>query len=150
MFKYIFLIFCLLGAAWQLLNTRAARIKAANAAAATARAVAPAGKPGAAPGFVRMPAPKNAPSDKVLVISPPDCPKEAALRTETLLAELRAAGIPCVSAAQAAFAVPTQAEADSVNAFMAGPLPLVFIGDLGRANPSAADVIAEYKRAVPK
>ncbi len=152
MFKYIFLIFCLLGAAWQLLNTRAARLKAANAASAMAEAKAAvsANKPGASPGFVFMPAPKTAAPGLVLVIVPPDAPKEAALRAETLLAELRAVGIPGTSAGQAAFSVPTQAEAGSVNAFMSGPLPLVFIGDMACANPAPAEVIAEYRRTHPK
>ena len=154
MLKYLF-IFCLLGAAWQFLNTRNARIKAANAAAAAAAAVeakaaAATAKPVGSASFVPMPAPKNAAPDRVLVIVPPDCPREATLRAEAILAELRAASIPCQSAGQATFAVPTQFEADAVNTFMAGPLPLVFIGNMACANPAPADVVAEYRRTTPK
>lgn len=105
--------------------------------------------PGFSPdtGFVTMPPPRSAKSGTVMVVTPPNCSSEVSRRASRLLDQLLAAGIPCQFTDSVNFTVVASkpAEVQRLKNFLSGPSPLVFLQGTACSNPSAQQVIAEYK-----
>lgn len=86
---------------------------------------------------------KNA---KVTIMSPPNCPSHEAMRARELEDALRSAGIPCVLQQEIGFSFTSPDDVARVNKYMAGVAnPLVLVRGWARGNPSAEQVIAQYR-----
>ena len=87
----------------------------------------------------------------VLVFAPINCTREAAQRARALAQELTQLGIPNVqtsSYAAASFEPTPEALASyqRLHKVMTGEIPIALVNGMGKANPSVADVAAEYAR----
>jgi len=102
-------------------------------------------------GFVQVFMPDDAPENTVLVFAAANCPKEDAQRARRLLDELRTAGVPArLQSSYRLTSVPSEPDTErrlqQLNAVMRGTIPAVLIGGMGKANPTADEVISEYRR----
>lgn len=102
-------------------------------------------------GFVAMAMPGNAKRNVVQIYAPLNCPSEAAQRADALAQELTRRGIPNERGSHFSLNVdnPTAAQRaalDRTVAVLNGEIPAVFINGMGKANPSAEEVLAEYQR----
>lgn len=102
-------------------------------------------------GFLPVPMPPNAAPGTVLVFAPINCTREAAQRARALAQELTQLGIPNVqtsSYAAASFEPTPEALASyqRLHKVMTGEIPIALVNGMGKANPSVADVAAEYAR----
>jgi hypothetical protein len=101
-------------------------------------------------GFVPVEMPGGASRNAVLVLAPRNCPSEQAQRTEALVQALAARGIPVTRSASMSFDVanPTPEQVAgikrAVEVFKRGA-PAVFVNGMAMSNPSADQVIAEYR-----
>lgn len=99
-------------------------------------------------GFVPLQPPSNAPTGKVLVVAPLNCPSAEAQRADALVQGLASDGIPCEKIADASFSFdhkPRPAEAERLDSIMKGRLPIVFVNGRARNDPELADIEAEYR-----
>jgi hypothetical protein len=81
------------------------------------------------------------------VFAPENCPSEAAQRARQLGGTLSAQNIPYRETSSANFSAPSsQEEAARVMAVMNGPVPIVYVDTRARANPTAEEAVAEYRR----
>ena len=101
-------------------------------------------------GFVSIVTPEGARSDTVVIFAPLNCPSDAAQRADALSEELTRSGIRNVrsSSFQVNISDPTsedKANLERTAAVMNGPIPLVIVRGRAKANPSPADVIAEFR-----
>ncbi|HMB56774.1 MAG TPA: hypothetical protein VKM35_06155 [Arenimonas sp.] len=95
-------------------------------------------------GFAAMTMPDGMSARGVIIFSPKDCPSDAAQRAEALAQSLRSAGIEFSRSDEANFGdLPDADTAARIEAVMNGPVPVVFVNGKAKANPSAAEVIAE-------
>ncbi|TAK76624.1 MAG: hypothetical protein EPO12_16235 [Aquabacterium sp.] len=113
------------------------------------RAVADAGT--SATGFVPTAMPTVAKRNVVLILAPIDCPSDAAQRADALASELTRRGIPNERGASFSLSLndpnaEERAAADRAVAVLNGTIPAVFINGMGKANPSADEVAAEFTR----
>jgi hypothetical protein len=104
-------------------------------------------------GFIPVLMPDGARPDAVMIFAPENCPSDAAQRAEDLDQELKRAGIPTIRSASFRLTVdnPTseqRAAVERATAVVNGAIPAVFINGMGKANPSADEVIAEYHRTM--
>lgn len=99
--------------------------------------------------FVAIPRPANAPEGKVLLIGPENCPKEAGRRIDALERAIHAAGIPCVRLTNVSMAPSSNSEAKRVDKVMTGELPVVFVGNYAKNNPSLEEVKARLRSKTP-
>lgn len=102
-------------------------------------------------GFLPVPMPPNTEPGTVLVFAPLNCPREAAQRARALSQELTQLGIRNVQTSHypAMSFEPnpeTLASFKRLNKVMTGEIPIALINGMGKANPSVADVVAEYAR----
>jgi len=102
-------------------------------------------------GFVPVIMPDGAAPNTVIVFAPLNCPKESAQRAEALAQRLVREGIPMQRSAsysvQIADVTAEQRSAmQRTDTVMRGEIPVVLVNGMGKANPSAEDVIAEYRR----
>jgi len=102
-------------------------------------------------GFLPVPMPDGTPAGTVLVFAPLNCPREGAQRARALAEHLTDLGIPVVKtdhyAAQAFEPNPeTEAAFKRLNIVMTGEIPIVLVNGMGKANPSAEEVAAEFRR----
>lgn len=99
-------------------------------------------------GFVAVPAPVGIDPAQVLVIAPENCSSDAARRADDLAAELSGQHIPVsrVHAVNFELAGSDRATGERLLSIMNGELPIVFVGDWAKANPTLAEVLAEYRR----
>ncbi|TDU32444.1 hypothetical protein DFR24_1841 [Panacagrimonas perspica] len=105
-------------------------------------------------GFLPVPMPDGTPANTVLVFAPLNCPREGAQRAKALAQSLADRGIPVVKtdhyAAQAFEPNPeTEAAFKRLNVVMTGEIPIVLVNGMGKANPSADEVGAEFRRTHP-
>lgn len=89
--------------------------------------------------------------DTVYIMTPKNCPSEAAQRATRLAKQLGERGIPNVRRDhfRAAVTDPTDREMkllDHTTAIIDGEIPAVFVNDMGSVNPSAQEVISEFER----
>lgn len=98
-------------------------------------------------GFVPLPAPAGVDPKRVILFAPEYCTSEAARRTDDLARGLADRGIPCARSQTANFEFidPDPAVVKSVDVVMNGDVPIVFVGGRAKANPTLAEVIAEYE-----
>lgn len=103
-------------------------------------------------GFVDAVMPQGAPSNTVIILAPVNCPSDAARRADNLADQLKRMDIPAVRRAEYSVhfidASPEQ-EAGMQRAVevLKGDIPAVFINGRAKANPTADDVVAEFRRS---
>ncbi len=102
-------------------------------------------------GFLPVPMPDGAARNTVLVFAPLNCPREGAQRANALTEKLTSLGIPNVKTDHYGSQVfePTpeiEASFKRLNVLMKGEIPIVMINGMGKANPSAEEVVAEFRR----
>ena len=98
-------------------------------------------------GFVPLPAPFTAPTDRLLILAPPHCPSQEGRRADELVRQLNQDGIPCTRSGDVSIASgrePTDDETKRLNAIMMGTMPIVFINGRARNNPSLNEIKSEY------
>lgn len=107
-------------------------------------------KPVTPNGFVAALMPDGAPPNTVVILAPQNCPSDAAQRALQLAQDLSAAGIPNVVSSSYSVDIedPTDEEQEGMEravTVMNGTIPAVFVNGFAKANPTAAQVIAEYR-----
>ena len=104
------------------------------------------GTPGGNHGFVQIPAPDGQAGSGIVIFAPRNCPSDAAQRAEALARHLSAEGVPYKRSESAEFgSLSSQDEATKVMSVMNGPIPVVFVNGKAKANPTPAEVVAEYR-----
>lgn len=106
---------------------------------------------GSAAGFMTTAMPSVARHNVVLILAPVDCPSEAAQRADALASELTRRGIPNERSSSFSLSMDNpsaeqRAAIDRAVAVLNGEIPAVFINGMGKSNPSADDVAAEFQR----
>lgn len=97
-------------------------------------------------GFVALPPMAGESTDAVMVVAAENCPHEDAQRADGLAQALSEQGIPVVRTHNVSFnQISSNAEAGRITAIMNGRLPIVFVRDRAKSNPTLEEVIAEYK-----
>lgn len=98
-------------------------------------------------GFVALPAPSGTSPERVLIIAAENCTADAARRADDLAHELSKQKIPVTRSHNVnfEFSKPDAARMQRLNTVMNGELPIVFVGDRVKNNPTLAEVIAEYR-----
>ncbi len=102
-------------------------------------------------GFISVIMPDGAAANSVVILAPLNCPSDAAQRADALSARLTELGIPNVrsSSFSANIAAPTDEQSAAMKrsiSILNGDIPAVFLRGMGKANPTAAEVAAEYRR----
>ena len=122
------------------------RQKLADGAPAGGAAAASAKDPGLSPAGFFLLNRDDAKNSRVTIMAPPNCPSEDAARARSLQASLQSAGIPCEMKQEIGFEFHDPDDVARVNKYMANVAnPLVLVRGWGKGNPSAADVIAQYR-----
>lgn len=102
-------------------------------------------------GFVRVAMPGNVPHNTILILTPENCPLEAAQQSEALAQQLSQAGVAVMRSSSFNLSIDNPTEADRQNVqrttevFNAGP-PAVFLNGMGKSKPTADEVLAEFRR----
>lgn len=101
-------------------------------------------------GFVAVVMPDGSAPDTVIILAPLNCPSDAARRADGLARELARHHIPYTRTASFSAVIddPTpqqQAELQRAATVLDGPIPAVFINGMAKANPTAEEVLAEYR-----
>uniref|UniRef100_B8HUZ4 Uncharacterized protein n=1 Tax=Cyanothece sp. (strain PCC 7425 / ATCC 29141) TaxID=395961 RepID=B8HUZ4_CYAP4 len=100
-------------------------------------------------GFMPIVAPDNAEAGKVLVIGP-TCNSPNGQRTKVLMQQLAQAGIPYNQTTNINFTNPALAnpqEVERLNQVMGGQAPIVILNGRGKANPTIAEVVSEFRQS---
>lgn len=102
-------------------------------------------------GFVSTAMPSAARTNVVLILAPVNCPSEAAQRADALASELTRRGIPnqrgdSFSLSMNDPSAEERAAGERAVAVLNGEIPAVFINGMGKANPTADEVAAEFSR----
>jgi hypothetical protein len=102
-------------------------------------------------GFIPTTMPTEARPGTVLILAPMNCSRAAGKRADALADELDRMGIPAKRSDHFSVNVtaPTdeeQANLERLNTVVNGEIPAVFINGMGRSNPTADEVAAEYRR----
>lgn len=102
-------------------------------------------------GFIPVLMPDGAKPNTVFIFAPENCPSEAAQRADALASTLTQHGIPNVRSSS--FSLHIENPSDEIRetlrrgkAVMEGEVPAVLINGMGKSNPSADEVISEYRR----
>lgn len=122
------------GYQWWSRHQAAAQVEAALAATSPA-------------GFVALPMPTGVTASEVVVFAPANCPSDAAQRADRLEQALAAKGIPVRRSQNASFDFesPDPQTVVVLERVMNGTIPIVFVRGKGKANPTADEVLAEYR-----
>ena len=97
--------------------------------------------------FIELPLPDGVSARGVVIFAPENCPSEAAQRARRLASVLSAQNIPYRETSSANYsALSSQEEVSRVTAVMNGPIPIVYVDGRAKANPTAEEVVAEYRR----
>lgn len=97
--------------------------------------------------FVELPMPDGVSARGVVIFAPENCPSEAAQRARQLAGTLSAQNIPYRETSSANYSgLSSQEEVARVTAVMNGPIPIVYVNGRAKANPTTAEVVAEYRR----
>jgi hypothetical protein len=102
-------------------------------------------------GFIDVVMPGNAKEDTVIIFAPANCPREAGQRARELNERLTALDIPNVMSANYSLRFTDDSDAFKAKlkrtaGVMQGDLPAVLINGMGKSNPTAEEVAAEYER----
>jgi len=114
-----------------------------------------AGAEASANGFVATAMPEGSSADTVLILAPVHCPSKAAQRADALSRQLTDMGIPNKRGNSFSLHVqnPTAEQFSAMTrteTVLAGEIPAVFINGMGKSNPTADEVAAEYERTLAK
>jgi hypothetical protein len=121
---------------------RAANIKAASGS--TARADN--GDPGLSPAGFFLLDRAAAGNPRVTIMSPPNCPSYEAQLASALEAALNTAGIPTEMKQELGGSIDSPEDVARINKYMTNVAnPLVIVRGWAKGNPTAADVIAQYR-----
>ena len=103
-------------------------------------------------GFLPVPMPEGAQHNMVLLFTPLNCPKEGAQRAIALSKKLTARGIPNVRTSH--YGSQTFAPTDEklaafkrLDVVMKGKIPIALVNGMGKANPTADEIILEYNKS---
>jgi hypothetical protein len=101
-------------------------------------------------GFVSATMPDGAPRNAVIILAPQNCPSDAAQRAAHLARSLTDAGIPNVLSSSYSVDIENPTEEQRLGmeravAIMNGEIPAVFVKGKAKANPTVAQVLAEYR-----
>ncbi|MBI2307028.1 MAG: hypothetical protein HYU78_06955 [Rhodocyclales bacterium] len=124
----------LVGGGWQYWNKQ-------QTAAADVAAVSPSG-------FVALAVPDGGSATEVLILAPENCPSDAARRADDLADDLARQRIRVRRAHSVNFSI-ENGDANvtrRLQQVLNGEPPVVFVGNRGKANPTLAEVLAEYRR----
>ena len=133
----VIVAFTLLGKFSQKMDSLGA---AATAAADRAK------NPGLSPAGFFLLSRDDAKNPRVTIMSPPNCPSREAQLAQALAAALNSAGIPCELKQGIDFQFHDPAEVERVKIYMTHVAnPLVLVRDWAKGNPTAQDVIAQYR-----
>lgn len=84
---------------------------------------------------------------RVIVMTPPNCPSQDAVRARALAAQLGQAGVPVEMRDRIGAEFTDPAEAERVSRHMnSAPMPLVIVRGWAKGAPSLDQVIAQYNR----
>lgn len=102
-------------------------------------------------GFIPAMMLNGAKPDTVYIMTPKNCPSEAAQRAQRLAEQLNQRGIPNVrqSSFRAGVTNPTDEEKKLLEhsaAIVSGEIPAVFVNGMGSVNPSVQEVVGEFER----
>lgn len=102
-------------------------------------------------GFMPVMMPGGAKPNVVVILAPKNCPSDAAKRADALAARLTEMGIPNVRGSNFSAQVEGGKKEDEAALersilILNGEVPAVFINRSGKANPTADEVAAEYRR----
>jgi hypothetical protein len=102
-------------------------------------------------GFVPAAMPDGVPPDTVVILAPLNCPSDGAQRANSLAGELEGRRIRVIrtsrySARGDAANPDRRASLDQAVAVLNGEIPAVFVNGMAKSNPSADEVVAEYRR----
>ena len=117
----------------------------AQAAAVAAAKIAAGASPN---GLYPFPAPFTPPSDRLLILAPPNCPSAEGRRADALVRGLNNDGIRCTRSGNIsikATQMPTAEEQARLDEFMRGPLPIVFVNGRVSNNPTIDEIEAEVR-----
>ena len=123
----------------------------ADAAATATASAATAAETSGASGFIPAAMPDGTPPNAVVILAPLNCSSEEAQRADYLAAALERQRIPVVRSSQYSASSDgsdsaAQANVQRAVSILNGPIPAVFVKGMGKSNPSADEVIAEYQR----
>lgn len=104
-------------------------------------------------GFVSAVMPEGAGPKAVVILAPVNCPSDAAQRADALSARLTELGIPNVrsSSYTASVTDPSDEQRAAMQrslSVLKGEIPAVFLHGMAKANPTADEVVAEYRRTM--
>lgn len=100
-------------------------------------------------GFVPVQMPDNAPPDKVMILAPVHCPSEVAKRADALAQFLTDQGIPNVRSSVYTISRVTPDMMPGIERAHSLEPPVVLIDGHGKSNPSAQEVVDEYRTDHP-
>ena len=105
-------------------------------------------------GFVSVVMPSGWDPNTVWVLAPANCPSDAALRAEHLVLALKSEGIPAARASSLTVQTDNKDEATAqalqrLERILKGTVPAVLVNGMGKANPTADEVIREFRRQKP-
>ncbi len=105
-------------------------------------------------GFVSVVMPGEWDPNTVWVLAPVNCPSDAALRAEHLVLALKSEGIPAAQVNHVMVQVTdaddaTTAALQRLDRILKGAVPAVLVNGMGKANPTADEVIREFRRQKP-
>ena len=100
-------------------------------------------------GFLPVPMPDGAQHNTVLLFAPLNCPREGTQRAVALAEKLTAAGIANVRTSHYGAQVyePSDEQRSAFNRLdvvMRGEIPIALINGMGKANPTADEIISEF------
>jgi hypothetical protein len=101
--------------------------------------------PGSAGPWLEVPGPAGADPKRVLIVAAPNCPRAESQRALALARELAAQEIPSAQTGTVSFAITSDLHAKRLEQLMSAGAPIVFINGKAKSNPSAAEVIAEFR-----
>lgn len=125
----------IIGFGWQYWNKQQGPARAEAATTASAG------------GFVPLPTPAGASPKQVLVIAPENCTADGARRADELANDLTRQNIPVLRTHNVNFQFenPDPGLMQRLNTVMNGDVPIVFVRGRAKANPTLAEVVAEYR-----
>lgn len=102
-------------------------------------------------GFVSVAMPDGVPDNTVAIMAPLNCPSDAAQRADALASHLTQLGIPNTrsSSYSSSITEPTAEQRAAIEravSVLNGEIPAVFVNGMGKSNPTAEEVAAEYER----
>lgn len=100
-------------------------------------------------GFVPVQMPDNAPAGKVMILAPVNCPSDVAKRADALAQSLSDQGIPNERSSRYMIARVTPDMMPGIERAHSLDPPVVLINGRGKSNPSAEEVVDEYRSDHP-